>query len=219
MPFYYYGRKKALARRYPSPRYDTIVEPFAGSAAYSLFGSNWQRNVLLVERNAEIAELWRWLQSATPEQVLALPTPEPGERLSDLGLSRPEHLLLSLHCGPGKNRSNDVVSKFSRWSPGRVYVAESVERIQHWQIIEGDYRDAPDIEATWFIDPPYQGPAGRHYHCSEIDYAELALWCRERSGQVTVCEQVTATWLPFRRLAEHRSTSGGRKTEAVWTND
>ena len=35
--FYYYGRKKQIAKYYPEPKYDTIVEPFAGSAAYSLY--------------------------------------------------------------------------------------------------------------------------------------------------------------------------------------
>jgi hypothetical protein len=24
-------------------------------------------------------------------------------------------------------------------------------------VVQGDYRDAPDVEATWFVDPPYQG--------------------------------------------------------------
>ena len=24
-------------------------------------------------------------------------------------------------------------------------------------ILKGDYRSLPDIEATWFVDPPYQG--------------------------------------------------------------
>ena len=42
--FYYYGRKKQIIRHYPSPNYDTIIEPFAGSAAYSLYKDNWQYN-------------------------------------------------------------------------------------------------------------------------------------------------------------------------------
>ena len=46
---FYYGRKKKLVNRYPSPEYGTIIEPFAGSAAYAM---KWGRNkmVILVEK-------------------------------------------------------------------------------------------------------------------------------------------------------------------------
>lgn len=33
--FGYYGSKSKIAQHYPSPWFDTIIEPFAGSAAYS----------------------------------------------------------------------------------------------------------------------------------------------------------------------------------------
>jgi len=45
--FSYYGSKSKLAQHYPTPKYDTIVEPFAGAAGYSLYGDNWKKNVLL----------------------------------------------------------------------------------------------------------------------------------------------------------------------------
>lgn len=34
----YYGTKKKIAKYYPSPQYDKIIEPFAGAAQYSLYG-------------------------------------------------------------------------------------------------------------------------------------------------------------------------------------
>ena len=37
-------------------------------------------------------------------------------------------------------------------------LASKVERIRHWTIIEGSSDRAPDIEAHWHIDPPYQNP-------------------------------------------------------------
>lgn len=43
--FYYYGRKKQLAKLYPKPNYSVIIEPFAGSAAYSLFDENWKKKL------------------------------------------------------------------------------------------------------------------------------------------------------------------------------
>lgn len=100
----------------------------------------------------------------------------------------------------------------------RERVASQVTTIRHWQIIEGDYTAAPDLEATWFIDSPYEG-AGRHYvHGSRgIDYAALATWCRARRGQPIVCEQEGANWLPFRRLGVFKAgPATQRSAEAVW---
>ena len=33
----YYGRKTKVIKMYPNPQYDIIVEPFAGTAVYSLY--------------------------------------------------------------------------------------------------------------------------------------------------------------------------------------
>jgi hypothetical protein len=38
--FYHYGRKKQIAKYYPFPNCAAIIEPFAGAAAYSLYGDN-----------------------------------------------------------------------------------------------------------------------------------------------------------------------------------
>jgi hypothetical protein len=109
------------------------------------------------------------------------------------------------------------------WSEARrARVAEQMPKIRHWRVIHGSYQDAPDTEASWFVDPPYRGQPGSHYiHGPDaIDYDDLAGWCRSRRGQVTVCEAEGATWLPFRPLGEIKS--GPRKRvspEAVWTNE
>ncbi len=55
--FYYYGRKKQVAKYYPVPNFSTIVEPFAGSAAYSLYGENWKKDVILVEKDRRVFDL------------------------------------------------------------------------------------------------------------------------------------------------------------------
>ena len=59
--FPYFGRKKAIAHLYPRPVHDIIVEPFAGSAAYSMHSENWTKQVILVEQSPRFAELWKWL--------------------------------------------------------------------------------------------------------------------------------------------------------------
>lgn len=95
----------------------------------------------------------------------------------------------------------------------------NVNSIKHWRILSKTYDELPDIEATWFIDPPYCGPAGRYYKYNRIDYAHLAEWCRTRKGQVIVCEGAGAEWLPFRPLG---TTANGSKrslsAEKWWSN-
>jgi len=99
-----------------------------------------------------------------------------------------------------------------------------------WRVIEGDYSEAPDIEATWFVDPPYHVSGARASKAErgrvrypngadDIDYPALARWCRSRRGQVIVCEQPGADWLPFRALGETQTVGDRRSGEVVWTND
>ncbi len=57
------------------------------------------------------------------------------------------------------------------------------------------------MKATWFVDPPYQN-MGKLYKENKIDYQELGTYCRERLGQVMVCENEGADWLPFEKLTE-----------------
>src|SRR3546814_20398309 len=37
----------------------------------------------------------------------------------------------------------------------RERVAETVVHLRTWTVIEGAFAEAPDIRATWFVDPPY----------------------------------------------------------------
>ena len=88
------------------------------------------------------------------------------------------------------------------------------------EIRQGDYRDAPDMEATWFIDPPYQHHGSRYYHGSSgIDYPRLAEWAQSRTGQVIVCEASPADWLPFVPFVTQQSLTGAVMTELIWESD
>jgi hypothetical protein len=106
--------------------------------------------------------------------------------------------------GPRKRRSNWARHdrhRFSYWGQKvRARIARQVEKIRHWQIIEGDYTAAPDIDAHWFIDPPYQN-MGKHYAVNGVNYGQLADWCKQRLGHVQVCESPEARWLPFEAFA------------------
>lgn len=229
-PFWrYYGAKWRIAPRYPAPRHRTIIEPFAGAAGYSLRYPD--RDVILVERYPVIAEIWRWLIAATPDEVRAIPCVD---ALRDLPARLPQGArnLVGMCLGLNATRPQAVLAKALKRperSPAegwgevmRERVAAQVNAIKHWRVIEGDYTSA-DVEATWFVDSPYRGRPGSHYthHSGRIDYPLLARWCRARRGQTIVCEAAGADWLPFAPFGETRGMGGGgkRSREAVWLRD
>jgi site-specific DNA-adenine methylase len=227
--FYYYGGKRSLARFYDAPAFPVIVEPFAGSAAYSLFHLASVELVLLVEKDPRVAEVWRRLLSMTPKDVLAMPIPEVGEQTSDFLF-----MTVATSNGVAVSKRMTVTPRMPREIRRQM---EQIARVLPMvkakvRLIEGDYRDAPNIEATWFIDPPYQptrvggasNPQGMGYArgCSaaELDFEDrLGEWVVTRRGQVIVCEQEGADWLPFRPLARRTDSIGKRRAEVVWTND
>ena len=92
--------------------------------------------------------------------------------------------------------------------------------MKHWRLIEGDYSSAPCIEATWFIDPPYQNGAGSGYRFGtrHIDYGMLAGWVLERTGQVICCEGAGADWLPFHLLCHTIGVAGKVNKEVVYVS-
>lgn len=85
-----------------------------------------------------------------------------------------------------------------------------------WKIYNKNYEEIENKEATWFIDPPYE-EAGRHYKFNDLDYKNLANFCYFRKGQIIVCENKGACWMPFDGLCHARSTTGTSK-EVIWTN-
>jgi hypothetical protein len=88
------------ARAYPPPVYRQIVEPFAGSAGYSLRYPD--RDVLLVELRPVVAQLWRWLIAAEPDEVLQLPDVPEGVTVHELGLTGAARALVGYWLNPGQ---------------------------------------------------------------------------------------------------------------------
>lgn len=232
-PFFsFYGGKWRAAPYYPAPQHDHIVEPFAGSAGYALRYPD--RKVTLVERDPAIAATWRYLLAVSPIEVLELPNIEAGQSVDDLPVCPEARILIGWWLNRGSAQPGKHLSSWSlgmaanggclSWSrPVRERIAWQLDAIRHWTLIEGRYEDAPDICATWFIDPPYQ-VAGKYYRFGSmtIDYARLGAWCEQRQGQVIVCENAGADWLPFRLwrdIKANESKHGGKVSkEAIWTN-
>ena len=69
--FSYYGSKSKIVNLYPPPKYSKIIEPFAGSARYSL--KYFDRDILLIEKYEPLVKLWKWLQIATEKDIDNLP--------------------------------------------------------------------------------------------------------------------------------------------------
>ena len=214
--FYYLGRKKRLAGKYPEPRHPTIIEPFAGSAAYSLHGDRWERDVIINDLNPDTIGVWKYLQSATVGDIEKLPDLKYQDRISDVKwLSDAERWLISYHINPGANQRSDVVQKFSRWGAGKKYIIANLHKIKHWTIRLGDYRDLTNRCATWFIDPPYV-KTSQYYMTGGVDFNGLANWCLSRIGQLIICEAQGATWLPFAPLETIHIGGHSVSREAVY---
>lgn len=215
--FSYYGAKSKIAKYYPEPKHDTIIEPFAGSAAYAQ--RYWDRRVVLIDAFDKIVETWQYLISATRDDILELPDVDRETRVHDLDLPiGARHLIgWAINHASASPRNTPTQRAVSQgwWNRGKKPIAEIVHHFDHWEVYKGSYADLGNECATWYIDPPYQH-GGEHYVKKDIDYDHLAGFCRSRVGQVIVCENTKADWLPFRPLVEI-SGMRHRTTETIWT--
>jgi 16S rRNA G966 N2-methylase RsmD len=215
--FSYYGSKRLLAQHYAEPQHDMIVEPFAGSAGYSLHGIRWQKDVLLLDRDTRLVGVWEWLISeATRAAILALPELRVGETSTEF-LS-----IASVATRTVNSLSTALVtpSMVAAWEQSRSYLAADISKIKHWHVRSGGYADAPDVAATWFIDPPYEGRVGDGYVYGSrvLDYTHLATWIRARAGQTIVCESGVAGYLPFEPLRIGTDKPDDPHAEFIWSN-
>jgi len=194
--FNYPGSKYYLARRYPPPFYDTIIEPFAGSAQYAFRYSH--KRVILVDLRKDVCALWWRLQRSTPEEILALPTFSDSELIIHDDPAFRLLMMLGTHPGDFNHNRSGTGHHRQRWDNKRKKIADGLCLIRHWEIINDDYSSVANIRATWFVDPPYQ--FGKSYDCPRLNYYDLSQWCLQRRGQIIVCEQYGADWLPFQNL-------------------
>jgi hypothetical protein len=233
--FKWFGSKWLTSKHYPTPKHDTIVEPFAGGAGYSL--RYCDRAVFLAERDIHIRRLWWWLISEAREsdiRELPINIPE-GTDIRTLGLSLGQSLLIK-----SWQRTNNVGdcwtvsawgNKPGQWTANtRARVASEFHQIKHWHVVEDGMRllNATCEPCTWFIDPPYQ--FNYQYRSSPIDYTTLATTVETLSGQTIVCEALCQktgarpTWLPFvdfrRTVTSRRKANANHHSrELIYTNE
>lgn len=213
--FYYYGRKKQISKYYPSSQFDTIVEPFAGAAAYSTFKDNWKKNVILIEKDEKVFKIWDWLiNEATQQEIINLPDLKIGEKSSDF-----LHIIHAVTKMAFHFKTIKVTAVLKRnWGISKRIMSQNLHKVKHWQILNEDYSNAPDVEATWFIDPPYKGSAGLGYkHSSKfLDYGKLAKWAQNRKGEVIFCEGKEGDYLPFEPLIDLKGVAGKVNKEFIY---
>lgn len=243
-PVSYYGGKSKIAHLYPKPLHNYIIEPFAGSGAYSWLhrrdADGNQRKVWLNDLDDKTYSIWKFLTSPhaldTVEQFVP-DTVVPGIKVSELipaefpGLV--EICRAEANQGTqGAKGVHDQITKMGAkcWKVKRK-LREVIPEVSGWQVTQYPYealvsplvwKDLTlDSLATWFIDPPYNNVAGNRYRQGGLDYAKLAAYCHNRKGQVIVCENYGADWLPFIKLDHPRVSIRSRyqkadASEAIW---
>ncbi len=207
--FYYFGRKGRSAASYPAPDYPIVIEPFAGSMAYALH--HRPAYAIGIDADASVVALWHRLAEMTSVAIRDAAGPVLGEQTNDLwhilGESSNTSLLLNY-----RTANELLVGRFEFQRRLALRHHEYASRCVIYR--HGDYTDAPDIEATWFIDPPYSGRDGYRHR---PDFDRLARWVRTRRGQVIVCEGEGAEWLDFIEHARPRSIGHTNRAELIWT--
>ena len=216
----YYGSKSKLVHLYPKPRYPKIIESFAGTARYGLL--YWDHDVTIVDKYEVVVKIWRWLQKCSPKDILSLPVLKKGDRISREQFDCDEQfLLMQFMVARAGSGGRLKVTEFGEKEMGRYRkrISSQLYKIKYWSIVHGSYECLADMEATWFIDPPYQhGGEGYAEGNKNLDFHSLAEWCKSRKGQAIVCENTKADWLPFKPMRMINGAANTFTTEAIWSN-
>ncbi len=124
-PFFsFFGSKWSMAPSYPSPRFETIIEPFAGSAAYSLMYPD--RNVYLADKDPVVVAVWKYLISVSEYEMSKLPILHVGDRVSDFDLSQEARWLMGFWINRGQGVPCDKVTHFGEASELYLNFSSSV---------------------------------------------------------------------------------------------
>lgn len=207
----YYGRKWKIIKKYPEPKLDIIIEPFAGTASYAYL--YWEKDVILVDRYDKIIKIWKYLQQASSADILKLPDVKNGESIENKHrwLSDEERWLIGFSINNGSAIPKHTAGRmnFNSWSRDKIRIAKDLYKIRHWKIIHDSYDSIKNIKATWYVDAPYQFQ--KLYAHNDIDYEKLSKWCKSRKGQLIVCENTHAKWMEFTPLL----TLNGQRTKTT----
>ena len=112
-PFFtYYGGKWSMARRYAPVRHELIIEPFAGSAGFSV--RHEAPRAVLCDVNPQVAEVWRYLIATPADEIRALPLLLPGQDVADLPLCQEARWLIGWNLSKGAESPRRTLSAWGR---------------------------------------------------------------------------------------------------------
>ena len=200
----YYGSKSKIVNKYPEPQFDRIIEPFAGTSRYAL--KYYAHDITISDKDETIISIWKWLQQISKEDLLSTRTLDNGDSLLNYDWDCKERkYLMGFLIASGVALSQNAVSSH-RTKDYQITqlknISENLYKIKDWEILQCDYTILKNEEATWFIDPPYQHGGHRYRHNNrKINYPNLKKWCDERYGEVIVCENSKATWIPLNPIS------------------
>jgi D12 class N6 adenine-specific DNA methyltransferase len=224
-PFFpYFGSKWELAPKYPKPLHKEIIEPFAGSAGYSLHYPD--KKVALWDIDESVCAVWQYLIDSSGSEIASLPAEV--NNVDELNVCPEAKLLIGFWLAKGhpypvkKPCSWMLTGKYPNQFWGEHIKARIVEQqqyIRHWECYYGSWHNVPRRSATYFIDPPYIDQCGRRYRHNKIDYFELRYWINALNSQVIVCENNGAFWLPFRHLTDAISLSKKKRSEVIYYSE
>jgi len=214
--FSYYGSKGKVVGCYPPPKHQKIIEPFAGSARYSL--RFWQNDILLVDKYDVIIDVWNYLINASEKDILGLPKMKTGDCIDNYNLSEIERKFMGFIVQTSSGMRKTVSPFVENTEKPLKKIASQLFKIRHWKTKQGTYENLENEKVTWFVDPPYQF-GGHEYKESNksIDFKLLAEWCKTRNGQTIVCENTKADWLPFKPMIDMQGAMF-KTVEAIWSN-
>ena len=169
MPFRYSGSKRRLLKYLPSPPAGThtIVEPYAGSAAYGL--AHAPAKLAIYDANQDVQALWRWLTTtATARELEELEAKKPSEKIDvrELKLDLPQQTLMRLSI------SGVYVGQLSSWVlyPQHSLKLDKVKAVLPYvqksvQVLntEDEIYPLDGDGALFFIDPPYLGTKANYF--------------------------------------------------------
>lgn len=217
--FSYYGSKSKVINYYPKPKHNTIIEPFAGSARYSL--KYFENDVELYDKYDVVVGIWKYLQACSYNDIITLPKLKEGDKINRDDFDCIEQAwLMGFIINNGCATPMLTVSKWGAVVMEKQIkdIADQLYKIKHWKIELSSYNNIENKKATWFIDAPYQFGGHKYKHNSrKIDFKKLASYAKNRKGQVILCENTNADWMDFKPMTR---MNGLRKTttEAIWSN-
>lgn len=214
--FYYYGAKNMLAKHYPAPNYNLIIEPFAGSAAYSCYHllKNENMKCIISDKDNDVAETWNFLLNCSENDILNYKTPEINDYAYDF---------LIKTCSVSNASSKCIKMKYTE-RIDKIFQIQKRKILNLFKIrdritfIHQDYKNIENYKGTWFIDPPYmilknnntvfQNGNGYSKKCNSdmLNFNELSHYCLERNGEIIVCEKFGANWLQFETFKKNKTS-------------